>query len=158
MDHDQARAVIEDLDVEGGMSVVWVSNGLYSDAARRLAEELQRLGSLTVLTGGTAPVLLERPERQGDGLLLSVYRAAGPDAPERRIAARVMDIQGRGVARAELIFAAGEDHTTASADVPADLMNAIGRIDLEGVASAGAVVLMDDTWRRRLSVWPRVTP
>ncbi|WP_404383249.1 DUF4159 domain-containing protein [Caenispirillum salinarum] len=149
VDHEQAREVVQGLSFEGSASVVWLSDGLETQASAALAGTLQRLGSLTVLTGGSSAVLLDRPEREGDRLLLTARRAAGDDAPERTVAARVLDAQGRGVARAELTFASGETIASARADVPADLLNAIGRVDLEGVASAGAVVLLDDTWRRR---------
>lgn len=149
VDHDRAREIVRGLTFEKGAAVVWLSEGLATKGARALAESLQRLGSLTVLTGGMPPVLLDRPERDGGGLRLSATRAADAATPERTIAARVLDAQGRGVARADLTFPAGAARAVALADVPADLVNAVGRVDLETIASAGAVVLLDDTWRRR---------
>lgn len=76
-DHERALEVVRGLEYSGGASVVWLSNGLQTTASRALAETLQRLGNLTVLTGESAPVLLDRPEREGSGLRLS---AAAPEA------------------------------------------------------------------------------
>lgn len=149
VDHEAARAVVEGLTFDGGLSTVWLSDGLVHPGSRALATTLQRLGPLTVLTGEQAAVLLDRPTREGDGLTLAARRAAGPGAPEWTVAVQVLDAQGRAVARAPLTFAAGEATATARAEVPPDLLNAIGRLDIEGVASAGAVVLLDDTWRRK---------
>lgn len=149
VNHAGALEVVRELDPDEALTTVWLSDGLTSEAAGGLAETLQRLGGLTVLTGAQAPVLLERPEREGDGLLVTVRRAAGDGASDRTVAARVLDAQGRGIARVPLTFEPGDETATARADVPPDLLNSVGRVDLEGVASAGAVVLLDDTWRRR---------
>lgn len=149
-DHDAARAVVEGLGLEGGgASAVWLSDGLDSPAARALATALQRIGPLAVLTGDEAPLVLDRPAREGDGLTLAVRRAATPSAPERTVAVQVLDTQGRSIARLPLTFAAGADTAQGRAEVPPDLLNAVGSLSLEGVTSAGAMVLLDDTWRRR---------
>lgn len=148
-DHAAARAVVEGLTFDAGMSTVWLSDGLRHAGTADLARSLQRLGPLTVLTGEQAPLLLDRPVREGDGLTLSARRAAAAGAPERAVAVQVLDTQGRAVARVPLTFPPGASVGSARAEVPPDLLNAIGRLDLESVASAGAVVLLDDTWRRR---------
>ncbi|GAA0576364.1 DUF4159 domain-containing protein [Caenispirillum bisanense] len=144
-----ARAVAEAVELPGSASVLWLSDGLDSPAARELATALQRIGTLAVLTGDEAPVVLDRPAREGDGLTLTVRRAATPAAPERTVAVQVLDTQGRAVARLPLSFAAGSATAQGRAEVPPDLLNTVGSLSLEGVASAGAMVLLDDTWRRR---------
>ncbi len=151
-DRAAAAAALRDLTVEGSAHVVWLSDGLESaDSARspEFARALQRLGRLDVLSdgaGGLSRMILS-PESQGLALLPRVQRASG--AGEDSAVVLSIGEGGRVIARSELTFAAGETLATSRLELPAELRNRIERMHIEGESTAGAVMLLDERWRRR---------
>ncbi|MEE8394151.1 MAG: DUF4159 domain-containing protein, partial [Rhodospirillales bacterium] len=69
---------------------------------------------------------------------------------------RAVDERGRVLVRRELSFKAGEKHAEALLELPAELLNRLHRLDIEGQETAASVILVDERWRRRpvgLAVW-----
>ena len=58
--------------------------------------------------------------------------------------------QGRVLARTEISFAPGIAKTEATFELPAELRSRVSLLKPEGIASAGAVTLLDDSWGRPL--------
>ncbi len=153
VDRAAALAAVDRLAVSGSAHVVWLSDGLDDGNATALADKLQRLGRLDLLddgadggAGGLARLLLP-PESDGTSLIARLRRPGRDGIDVAVISASGED--GALIARAPLSFAPGEDIATVRIDLPIELRNRIARLSVEGEASAGAVVLLDERWRRR---------
>ncbi|MBP0651775.1 hypothetical protein J8J40_32415, partial [Mycobacterium tuberculosis] len=70
---------------------------------------------------------------------------AAPSLPQLR----ALDGKGRELGGVPVTFPDGGTTTTVRLGLPAELRNEIARVELAGVASAGAVQLIDERWRRR---------
>ena len=103
---------------------------------------------MSVITppGEDLAVALAAVEASPDGFTAVVRRAPGADPPPVSVTALSAD--GRAVARAAGVFEAGEGEARLTARLPLDLRNRIARLQIDGEASAGAVHLTGDRWRR----------
>lgn len=129
--------------------VLYFSDGVNSAGANELMLALRDIGParLYTPTGGRLPMLLLNPESSRDGLSLTLRRAG--EMPETKVALRATANDGRLLTRETVTLPAGQIDTKATLALPAELRNAITRIEIEGERSAGAVLLMDEHWRRR---------
>ncbi|MDP6705916.1 MAG: DUF4159 domain-containing protein [Alphaproteobacteria bacterium] len=149
VDRKAALAALETLPADFSASVVWLSDGIEDGAAEALAARLAALGGLTVMEDAPearAKAVLP-PEISGTGLEAAAIRVA-TGTPEA-VQLRLLGDGGRVLASARAEFAAGEDRATALLELPSELRNEAVRLDLDGIASAGSVVLLDERWRRR---------
>jgi Domain of unknown function (DUF4159)/Aerotolerance regulator N-terminal len=148
-DRKAALARLAKLGLGGGVSVVWLSDGIDDGAAQDFAAGLQRFGSLRVLADPTTelPRLLA-PADTDEADLTATVRRADTAVPERLFVRAVGD-DGRLLARQEVTMAPGVDHAVAHLAMPSELRNRAEAIQIEGEASAGAVLLLDERWRRR---------
>ncbi len=149
VDRAGALAAFEGLELPGSAHVVWLSDGLDDGRAMALAERLQRFGRLDLLRdrdAGLARLILP-PESEGLALIVRLRRAvsAGPDLAT--VVASAED--GTLVARAEVAFADGQTQAEARVELPIEMRNRIARLAIEGENTAGAVLLLDERWRRR---------
>ena len=152
VDRAAALAALDQLPMSAPAEVVWLSDGVTEgedDAARRLSERLERLGPTQIIIDApaSAPLLLAPPEAERTALTGRAERPA-PGA-ERRHWLRASDEAGELMVRTELNFAAGERSAEATIEAPVEIRNKIMRLDIEGEHTAGAVVLLDERWRRR---------
>jgi hypothetical protein len=149
---EERKAALErlaKLDLGGGTSIVWLSDGIDEGAAQDFAAGLQRFGSLRVLADPTTelPRLLA-PADTDEADLTATVRRADTAVPERLFVRAVGD-DGRLLARQEVTMAPGVDRVVAHLAMPSELRNRAAAIQIEGEASAGAVLLLDERWRRR---------
>ena len=148
IDRAATSAAIDELELPGSNHVVWLSDGLDDGRATGLAEQLQRFGRLDVLSDGPAALarLVLPPESEGLALIVRLRRAvsAGPDVAT--VVASAED--GTLIARAELAFPEGQSEATARVELPVEMRNRIARLAIEGESTAGAVLLLDESWRR----------
>jgi len=137
--------------------IFWLSDGLDhfggagdGGAMAGSLERLMRLGPVTLVRGGDAasPILLRATETGGAALDIDLVRASG--GLERAVTLIAFDAEGRAVGRAPAAFAGNETKTAASFDLPLQLRNRVTRIAVEGVDSAGGVLLLDERWRRKV--------
>lgn len=144
-----ALEALAGLDAAAQASVVWLSNGLGDDGTLALVQRLQQFGTLTVLEDGArdAAQLLVPPRFDGDNLTATVRRPVGALEETVNVIASAED--GRVIARTEVVFGVGQTEAPASFNLPAELRNQLSQISIEGENSAGAVVLLDERWRRR---------
>ena len=136
---------------EGPFDTLWLSDGLERPGRAALAEAALARGALRVFQGGR-PVMALRPARFEDGAIR--VQAQRPQAlGEESVQVLAIGPDPRGVerelGRVGLTFAAGETGAEAALSVPSELRNRLTRFAIEGVRSAGAVSLTDDTLRRR---------
>ena len=127
----------------------WLSDGLGGPGALALAETLQRLGALTVMSvpPSTVPQLAFPPESEIDGLTASLARA--DDRGVLDGAVRAVAADGRILARETVRFEDGESRAETRIILPSELRNEIARLEIEDQATAGGVALIDERWRRR---------
>ncbi len=148
---DRAAAVaeIDQMQVDPGAYVVWLSDGLEDEGAAKLTERLAKFDGLQVVLPDSAntPLLLLPPVAEGRDLKVRALRPAA-DGP-RKAAVQAADEQGRVVARIELDFAATATQGEGVLPAPAELRNRMARLDIETQGGAGSAVLLDERHRRR---------
>ncbi len=148
---DRAAAVtaIDQMQVDPGAYVVWLSDGLEDEGTPRLTERLRKFDGLQVLLPdqATTPLLLLPPVAEGRDLKVQALRPAA-DGP-RKIAVQASDEGGRIVARIELDFAASATKGEGVLPTPPELRNRMARLDIETQGGAGSAVLLDERHRRR---------
>ncbi len=134
-----------------GFETWWISDGLARDGRDALLAAVQARGPVTVFES-PRPLLALRPAAFAEGAVrLTVLRPAGGPAAVAEVAATGPDPAGveRELARASAAFAAGATEAVATLDLPPELRNRIGRFQIAGLRSAGAVSLADDGLKRR---------
>jgi Domain of unknown function (DUF4159)/Aerotolerance regulator N-terminal len=134
-------------------SVAWITDGLEQPAGAEtianLVDRVATLGKVTmVMPAGTdLALLLKHAEPTPRGLELRLVRSAGMG--EMRPALRLLGDDEAPLARQTAHFTAGERRTNVVVDIPAELSSRLARIHIEGVETAGAVLLVDERWQRR---------
>ena len=162
VDYSRVRAQIEALELSRPATAIWLSSGLdapgdapgnaaTADSARAKPLELalQRLGSLRYVhpARGDQPLIISATESAPDGIRVRVGRVAADGT--RSAALIASDDDGRLLGREPFTF----DDGVATADVllsmPSELRNRIARVAIEDARHAGAVMLFDESLRRR---------
>lgn len=136
---------------DGDFTTYWLSDGLAYPGRDTLLSALEARGAVTVFESPRA-ILALRPARFEEGVIrLTAHRLPATDSAEVALSARGLDPAGveRELARVPVAFAAGVGEATVDLSLPPELRNRISRFELEGVRSAGAVTLTDDSLKRR---------
>jgi hypothetical protein len=133
--------------VPAATHILYIADGLGADTAgdARFAATLQRFGSVAELRGGPAPMLLRPPQTAPDRLELRAETLPGTIGAAN---VRALASTGEPLARTALAFAP-DGSGSASLVLPPALLNHVDALRLEGGASAGGVVLLDEGSRRR---------
>ncbi len=149
VDRAAATAEIDQLQIDAGAYVVWLSDGLDDEGATRLAERLKRFDGVQAILPDTAntSLLLMPPQAEGRDLKVRALRpfADGP----RKTAIQASDEQGRVLARIDVDFGATATQGEGTLVAPAELRNRMARLDIEGQGGAGSAILLDERNRRR---------
>ncbi len=128
----------------------WLSDGLGGDGADAFAAFLADAvdGPVTVYADtGAALFGLGSPTNDAEGLTVPVLRRGDGDGADGVVIAR--DLRGRAIGEADFHFDTGATTAEAAFDLPTELRNEIVRLEISGQATAGAVQLLDDRYRRR---------
>ncbi len=130
-------------------NVVWLSDGIGGSGVVALATRLQKFGGLHLFRDDDAATarLLTAEQSAGAELAVIVKRAHGGAKASLWINGN--DAEGRTLVRQRVDFALGVTTRRAVLALPSELRNRLLRIAIEGDRSAGAVVLLDERWRRR---------
>ena len=154
VDRAAAARAIADLDLEGSANVFWLSDGLAdgtagAEAAVAFAARLQRFGGLQMFSDPPErlPQTLAPLRDDPSGLSVTARRVAGATAQTATIRAAAAD--GRTLTQVEAAFDAGESEAAVHLDLPTEMRNRITRLEIVGQDTAGAVLLLDERWRRR---------
>jgi hypothetical protein len=148
-DRAGALAAIEAIEIPRPAEAIWLSDGLDDGGARALAEALQRFGSLQIVSEAPEDLARALSPPVADGTNFSVQVRRLPLGPAETGWIKALAEQGQVVARERFDFAAAQGEAKAEFRLPSELRNRIERLEIEGMASAGAVVLVDERWRRR---------
>lgn len=92
-------------------------------------------------------VALTSADNGADGFTVQAVRldTSGP----LRLQIEAFDVRGRSIATGSVSFEAGKAAGTGKIEAPFELRNDFARIGVEGIGTAGAVYLLDDSFRRR---------
>jgi hypothetical protein len=130
-------------------AVVYIADGLTDGAAwPDFAAAIAASGPVVEMLEEAAPAeLLLPPRSEADRLVARVARAPRPAPSDLAILAQSGD--GRTLARVPVHVEPNAATAEAPIALPPELRNRLSRLVLEGPASAGSVVLLDERWRRR---------
>jgi hypothetical protein len=126
-------------------SVVYVASGI--DTLPAFQTTLAALGPVEELRDPAAPLLLLPPRSEADRLVLRLV--SPPRDQPRDCVVLAQSGDGSSLARVVIRLAHGEDHAEAALRLPPELRNRLTRLVIEGQSGAGAMVLLDERWRRR---------
>src|SRR6266849_3930474 len=148
-DRSGALNRLDQVALQGPANVVWLSDGLASEDAFGFAERLQRLGNLRVVseTADSLARLIGPSQLESPELTVAVHRASA--AVPARYTVRVSGVDGRLLARQDVQLAPDQRDADVRLTMPSELRNQAMRAEIEGENSAGAVLLLDERWRRR---------
>ena len=133
---------------QSGTAVTYLGDGLASPGFAAFAEALSQAGAVTSICCDSTPIRALLPaDNAADGLVARVAQVPVPVATEATVLAQSGD--GRTLARGVARIAANAAVGTATIALPIELRNKLSRLVLEGPASAGSVLLLDERWRRR---------
>lgn len=129
-------------------AIVWLSDNTHTEGAF-LTDLAAMTGEvpITVLAGLDTPLGLKDLKNDADALSLTVVRH--PDQKLGTAKVQALDLKGLVLGDVQASFDAGSPETTARFELPSELRNDIARVEIAGEAAAGAVQLVDDSWRRR---------
>lgn len=149
VDHAAALAAVELYNPMGSVAATWFSNGFGGKNVAELATQLQRLGSLEIVSdeADALPIVLSPPNRQSAKLSVPVRRFDTTVEATPVVRARAAD--GRLLVEKVAKFTAGEERTEVVFDLPLELRNSLSRIDVRSHETAASVVLLDGRWQRR---------
>ncbi|MEP3048244.1 MAG: DUF4159 domain-containing protein [Roseibium sp.] len=130
-------------------AVVWLSDNTHSDDI--FYTDLAAVSGkapVTVMKGLQTPMGLKDLSNDAEALSLKLVRH-----PENKVTSatvRAVDLKGLILGEVQTSFAQGETEAEARFELPSELRNDIARVEIAGEAAAGAVQLVDDSWRRRI--------
>ncbi len=132
-----------------GSSVVYMADGVADgDGFASFSNALGKAGQVAEICCDTQPArLLLPPESKGDTLITRVAQIPQPAPSDLAVLAQTGD--GRTLAEAKVTIPAGGSVGSGQITLPAELRNRLTRLEIADSASAGAVMLLDESWRRR---------
>ncbi|MFA6141356.1 MAG: DUF4159 domain-containing protein, partial [Hyphomicrobium sp.] len=136
-----------------GVSIVWLSDDIDHDgkaaAAAAKLRDLAQGGTFAVIEDGRSsePLGISAGISQSGKLEARVLR---PQGGLRNGFVHAISTRGQSLAEAPFQFASGAPETTVPFDLPLELRNQVGRVEIAGERSAGAVSLIDarSQWHR----------
>ncbi len=133
------------------LQIIWLSNGLaangdFSAGLKSLAGGNTRL-TIALPKPGNSPVVLGPLSRKGGKITIDLYKQK--NTAFDNITVSLLARNGRKLAEVSQGFKTGQTTTKAVIDLPLALRNEAARIEISGQTHAGAVRLLDDSWRRK---------
>jgi hypothetical protein len=148
-DRQSAGKALDGIAQTVPMRVVWLTDGLADERTSAFVARLRRFGSLEVIKAPEEAMakLLLPPRSDAKDLTARLRRVATPSPASADV--RVQDESGHTLASGTATFAGGAGDSETVLPMPAELRNRAVRLEIDGEATAGGVVLLDDRWRRR---------
>ena len=149
-DRTAAAERLKSLTASDGATVFYLADGIGDQGGTaKLLETLRDLGPVRLVLPDDQHLarLIEPGPAEAKDLTVRVERAALGEAPTVKVRAAGED--GRQIAEAEGHFAADRNILDVALPMPSELRNRVGRVEIEGEASAGATLLVDEQSRRR---------
>ncbi|TCZ64482.1 DUF4159 domain-containing protein [Roseicella aquatilis] len=132
----------------GPLATLLVTDAVEDGGAGPLQAALAEAGPLTVARDEARPVrLLPPPVAEADRLQVRVQQLPTTAETAAVVLARTAD--GRALAQVTVSIPAGAAGGEGVLELPIELRNQVVRLEIEGETGAGAVVLLDERFRRR---------
>ena len=149
MKREAAATALEKAGLPNDSEALWLSDGIDSPSADKLAKDLARFTNPHVLFPGSAgtPELLLPPAMAEAKLTTGLVRPASGSEADGEIRALAND--GRVVGSAKAHFSSDSKTAKAVFDLPVELANEVDRLEIAGQHSIGGTMLLDGRWRRR---------
>ena len=129
-------------------ATIYIADGVATEGDAKFTAALAALGGVTEQMPDPVVVQVARPPvLEADKLIARVSALKLPADQSVAVLAQTGD--GRTLARTEMTLKAGETEAQAPIPLPPEIRNQLARLVVEGSASAGSVVLLDERWRRR---------
>ncbi|MCB5201317.1 DUF4159 domain-containing protein [Neorhizobium sp. T786] len=145
-----AGAVSEALNGTTPGTIAILSDGIAGPSDQAALDALAALSpaELRVLEGdGVSAMAITSATNNAEAMSVTATRL--PTAAARSVTVNALDTQGRALASGTLEFAAGSATATGEISAPFELRNDFARLNVDGVATAGAAHLLDDGFKRR---------
>lgn len=144
----RALDALNTLDLRGA-EVLWLSDDIEDGLSADFARVLRRAHSVRLYTDppGHTPLAILQVVSAAGGFTVTLVRA-GTRGP-RQGTVIAFGRQGQRLASAKFAFADGSGRTEVSLNMPLQMRNKTGRLEIAGQASAGAVMLFDRGTPRR---------
>jgi len=152
---DRATALkrLEAMPLPQGGAALWIGDGVDEGGAAPLAAYLAHQGELRYVAApeGEMPRLIAASGSASEqaGRDVSVVVRSLPASGPQALTVRASAEDGALLAREPATIAPDEGRITVRLPLPTELRNRVTRIEIEGEDSAGAVLLVDERWRRR---------
>jgi Domain of unknown function (DUF4159)/Aerotolerance regulator N-terminal len=132
-----------------GTSAIYAADGLTDGPDfRAFARVLSNAGQVAEICCDLQPArLMLPPESKGDTLITRIAQIPQPAPTSLDVLAQTGD--GRTLAEAHVTIPEGASVGTGSFTLPPELRNRLTRLQLADSPSTGAVMLLDESWRRR---------
>ncbi len=136
---------------EGPFETYWLSDGVAWDGQADILATLEDRGDVSVFESGRAVIALRPAKVVDDGVELTVTRSVPGGPRELTVLVHGRDPNGvqRVLAQLPMTFDPGTTEASGTLSLPAELRARVTRFELQTVRSAGAIVLTDDSLRRR---------
>ncbi|WP_417672128.1 DUF4159 domain-containing protein [Roseibium sp.] len=132
-------------------AIVWLSDDTQKQTSSTFQKDLANLAgaaALTVFTAQSQPLGIKNLTNNAEALAVTVMRH--PNETRSAASVQAIDQKGLVLGRTETTFDADSLVTEARFELPSELRNDIARIEVVGENAAGAVQLVDESWRRRI--------
>ncbi|MEC9342913.1 MAG: BatA domain-containing protein, partial [Pseudomonadota bacterium] len=133
-------------------SVFFLSDGIAHDGAAELGAALAEAPGQReiLLADGEGLFAMAGLRNDPDALTGTLIRPEGGSTNALPLDVTAHDIKGLPLAGARVVFESGETSAEFRFDEPVELRNQIVRVDVDHADNAGAVQLLDDSYRRRV--------
>ncbi len=146
---DDHKGVAQALDKADPGPVVWLSDDIEGADTGALMNKLVAQGRAQIVTNDGAQAQHVIYPVKSDDKVLSVSVKRGVAKAEEFVTLSASDDQAKVLWQDTLRFAAGELEKTAKIEVPPHIRAQLSRVFINGENTAGAVLLLDEQWRRR---------
>lgn len=131
-------------------TLAFITDGVSAAGDKSFLDGLAAIGASDIRVfglDGTDAVALSNAANTSDRMSVTATRIASTAEQQFTVSAR--DLQGHVLANANLVFQPGDGTATALIDAPFELRNDFSRLTIDSFETAGAVRLLDDSFKRR---------
>jgi hypothetical protein len=148
-DHQRLAKNLAGVDLSEA-NVIWLSGGIDHGEAAPMAESLKSAATAERLSplSETLPIFPGKTEETASGFRSVWHRPDKASLRSEQITAHAAD--GTIVSRADIEFSPGSTVSEAVFELPSEFRSRIASLRVDGIRSAGSVMLMDDSWGRPL--------
>lgn len=133
------------------ITTFWLSSGIGAQGADTLAQRLEDQGDLILFSPSPSdlPLLIRPPESTVAQSLSARIVASAQTPPGRPVTLEALDEKGRVLDTQSLRIGSAGTAAVVTFEMPDMLRNTVSRVRISGHNGAGAILLLDEGYRRR---------